>query len=224
MSAGRHVLVVTVTAGTPDPEALSPAARRLHAQWGLADGDVVALRREEDRAACAELGADVIHWDELDAIYRRDPATGQPFYPTVGAVFGPPAAGDRGRVAAWAQRLRDLPAARVVGPFGIGRHVDHVLLRQAAGQVFGPRLELYEDYPYARSWWTRRKGLWRGGWPPWRGPAGWRSRPLRPEGPALAAKLRALERYSSQLGSVFAGSADLRRQVGRFTERLWFRF
>jgi len=219
VAAGQEVLVFTMTAGDPDPGMLSPCARELHRKWTLDDGGAVGRRREEDRAACAVLGAESLHGDALDALYRVDPATGRPFYPSLEAIRSRPADADR-VVDAWCERLRELPSApRVIAPLGAGRHVDHLFLRRAAERVF-ERLEYYEDYPYSRSWWLLRKA--RG----WRG--GWRERVWELGGEDLDAKCRAMERYASQFPSAFADVDDLRRQVldaaeWRGGERLWVR-
>lgn len=68
--AGERVLVVTLFAGTPSYERLSPFARFFHLLWGR-HSDPVGHRRQEDRAALSRLGADPFHLDFLEAIYRE---------------------------------------------------------------------------------------------------------------------------------------------------------
>lgn len=219
VAAGQRVLIVTVAAGDPAEGDLSPLARDLHRQWGLA-AEGMALRREEDRSACRVLGAECLHGDALDALYRRHPETGKPFYPSLKSLFAPPDPGDRERVREWVTRLERLPpAARVCAPLGAGRHVDHLLARWAAEGVWGRRLEYYEDYPYARSFWVLRKAV--GVRPRWRT----RVWPLGPE--SMAAKCRAIACYRSQLGSAFKDEEEMKRQVVKFSrrvggERLWY--
>jgi LmbE family N-acetylglucosaminyl deacetylase len=219
--SGRHALVATVMAGDA-PEDLSPLGAELHRIWAphLGAAGVMDGRRREDAEACAALGVDREHMDVSDALYRRDPSTGAPLYPTLGSLFARPRPEDDALVDEVAERLAALPAAeRVVAPLGAGRHVDHLLVRRAAERVFGRgRLELYEDYPYARERWVLAKALGL----PWR----WRSRLLTLDEAALAAKCRAIACYRSQLVTAFADRDDMERQVRAFAarvggERLW---
>src|SRR5688500_5967071 len=62
--AGERVLIVTVTAGDPVAP-VSTYAASLHSRWKLVT-DATQVRREEDLAACAILGADAIHWTVPD--------------------------------------------------------------------------------------------------------------------------------------------------------------
>ena len=93
-------------------------------------------------------------------------------------------------------------------------------MRRAAEAVYGKDLLLYEDFPYARSRWSRlrARGL----------PGRWRSRTWPADVAALGAKCRAIACYRSQLVTVFAGLEDMERQVRGFAaerrgERLWQR-
>lgn len=219
--AGQRILVVTAMARDA-PAELSPFAAALHETWGLDDGDAMARRRSEDAAACAELAVDFLHWDFLDALYRRHPSTGAHLYPSLAALFAPADPADDERLAELAERLASLPeASRVCVPLGAGRHVDHLLVRRAAERAFGERrLEYYEDYPYAR----KRLVLWKAlGWP-WR----WRARVWSLNADALAAKCRAIACYESQLGTAFEDLDDMERHVRGFArrvggERTWWR-
>jgi len=83
--AGERVVVVTVTAASPDLRRLPESARSLHSLWGIA-GDAVAARRKEDFAAAALLGFEPVHLDFLDAIYRTD-SHGRFLYPTRESLF-----------------------------------------------------------------------------------------------------------------------------------------
>ena len=51
-SMGDEVLVVTICAGEPMTDQLSPFAQGLHERWGI-DQASVEVRREEDLRACA---------------------------------------------------------------------------------------------------------------------------------------------------------------------------
>lgn len=219
--SGGRVLVVTVMAGDA-PAELSPLAAELHRTWSLDSSDVMDARRREDAEACAALGVDFRHLDFTDALYRRDPQSGAPLYPSLGSLFRRRRPEDDALVDEVAGRLAALPEAeRVVAPLGAGRHVDHLLVRSAAERVFGTGgLELYEDYPYARNPWVVLKTV---GWP-WR----WRARVYPLADVSIAAKCRAIACYGSQLATAFADLDDMERQVRSFArrvggERLWQR-
>ncbi|NJM40677.1 MAG: hypothetical protein HC853_07865 [Anaerolineae bacterium] len=77
--AGEAVTVVSVcTADVTADSPLSAAAKHVHGEWQLGE-QPYAQRRAEDMAACAALGANAIHLNLLDAVYRRDNA-GQSLY------------------------------------------------------------------------------------------------------------------------------------------------
>jgi LmbE family N-acetylglucosaminyl deacetylase len=220
-AAGRPVLILTITAGDPPAVPPSEFAQQLHHRWQLA-GEVVAGRRAEDIAACRRLGADYLHWDIPDCIYRVDPTTGAALYPSVEAIFGPVHPAEAPLVSALARRMAALPpCGRVIAPLAVGRHVDHQLVRAAAEQWQGGSLYYYEDYPY-----VQRPGALEEA--PAFSPAGWRAT-LIPLSPAdLQAKYEAITCFASQLSTFFADPADLQRQVGGYAalvggERLWQR-
>lgn len=214
-AVGQSVLVVTVMAGDAPPGLSSPIIDELHGRWQVPN-EVVAVRREEDRAACRVLGADWLHWPALDCVYRMDPETGEPLYPTWEAVIGGVHPVDAVLVAEVAGLLEELPGyGRLLTPMGIGNHADHLVVRQAAQQAGGEKLAFYEDYPYAAA-----QSL-----------AGndneWRLRvvPLTPA--ALQARFEAIAAYKSQLSTFFQDRADLEQQVEDFVkraggERIWY--
>ncbi len=147
--SGAKVLVITVFTGDAPAGELSPLASELHAMWGAGDNPFAA-RRAEDRASCAILGADFEHWNFPDAIYRRD-AAGSWLYPSRRELLSEPAAADAGLLGELTRRLAALSGLAVRGPLAVGGHVDHRLVRQALEAAALPGLELYEDFPYARS-------------------------------------------------------------------------
>ncbi|MCS7283171.1 MAG: PIG-L family deacetylase [Anaerolineae bacterium] len=218
---GLRVWVVTVFAGSPVGP-LSDYAQMLHAFWGLTEVDAPAARREEDRAALALLGAEPIHWEFLDCIYRRTPE-GRFLYPNYDALWGPIAEEDRVLGEELARRIGELPPfAQLFVPLGAGRHVDHRLVRQAA-EATGRPLVYYEDYPYAGEAGRVVEALGEG---PWESERVW----LDEE--ALKAKVAAARRYRSQISSFWADEADLEAHFwayatevgeGRPAERYWYR-
>jgi len=212
---GKRVLVVTLMAGDP-PARVSEYAQHLHTRWQLAR-DAVAVRRREDRAACAILAADTLHCQIADCIYRVHPKTGAPLYLSDGDIFGNVHPADAPLVAEIAALLAGLPAAaRVVAPLTVGHHVDHQLVRQAAEHCFGHQLEFYEDYPYVQT----------PGSLDFLPQTGWHMRilPLGPQ--ARQAKIEAILAYRSQMSTFFVNRADLTAQVLGYAnsvggERVW---
>lgn len=201
--AGLRTLVVTVcTAVPPAAQHYSALAVEFHGQWGLAHDDAVTVRHGEDLRAMQLLGVDSLWLDLDDAIYRMPDA-----YNTRETLFAEPRADDT--------LARDLPpliqavqakiqAPRWLVPAGVGMHVDHLLVLNAAEQVL-PRaaLELYEEVPYALTpdfLATRRAML----------------QPVlhtTPMGPALATKIAAVQSYESQMAALFGDPATVGSQL-----------
>ena len=134
--------------GIPRGEQLSPYARveppaLVH---DLRGRKPCSCAGRKDRRAVDILGATAFHLGFLDAIYRTTPE-GEPLYgDPVGAEMHPQ---DAALVADIAQDLkRRLQADEVlVCPLGIGNHVDHVIVRQAAES--SRRAAAYvADFPY----------------------------------------------------------------------------
>jgi LmbE family N-acetylglucosaminyl deacetylase len=206
---GRRILIVTLHTADPPGEGLSAFAEALHREWSLGP-EAMAVRRQEDRKACAVLGAEPRHESELDAVYRRG-GDGRSFYDTPEALRGRPVAADLEHLERLRRILAELPPAkRVYAPLAAGGHVDHRLTRRAAEAVFGRRLEYYEDYPYVRSRVVLVKAL---------GFSLWRRRTVELETADLDAKVRAFGCFASQLSTAFADPEDMKRQVRVFFER-----
>jgi len=151
VAAGADTRIVTVFGGAPAPDApLAPFARQLLREWGTPTfADALRVRRAEDEAAARALGAPLTTLPLVDGAFRH---TGYPDWP---AMLVAPAPQDAELPAQIALALRGtgLVTAEtvLVGPLGVGRHVDHRLvlaaLRQLAGEVAA--VWLYEDFPYA---------------------------------------------------------------------------
>ena len=151
-----------------------------------ADVDYMALRRAEDRRACAVIGAEAVHWPFLEAPHRG--------YADAAALFAGLRADDH-VVDALMRALMRLCAENeadvVYGPFGVGNHVDHIVLRRALENTgFADKVRWWEDYPYA----MREPAP----------PAGIARHKLDPE--SAARKLAASMCYESQLGFQFGGA------------------
>ncbi|MFL1461592.1 PIG-L deacetylase family protein [Roseococcus sp. DSY-14] len=190
-AVGWAVTVVTAfTASVASPTGFALECQR---DKGLPDSaDYMALRRAEDLAACAALGAAALHLPFREAPHRG--------YASAAALFGPLRAEDAIHLPL-AEALRALPPAALwLLPQAIGGHVDHVQLLRAAALARPPGTALlhWEDWPYA---------------------ARPHSHPARPLGfghlPALAlhgdaaARRRACHAYSTQLGFQFGGPDGL---------------
>ena len=218
---GDRVVIVTVFAGGPPPGELSPLARRLHRSWG-AENDLMARRRREDEEGCRQLGAELVHWLLPDAIYRRSAIDGPHLYPTFEALTGTPSGEDDALAVEIARRLADLPEHDdLLVPLGVGSHVDHLLVRRAAEQRFGPEhLVYYEEYPYLEAPDALERAM--GSSEDWH-------RMATPVGPAAArAKTAAVLAHRSQMRSLFRGSLLARLRLWWFwrrtgVERTWTR-
>ena len=152
------------------------------------DVDYMALRRAEDRAACEAIGAEALHLSFLEAPHRG--------YTDARQLFAKRRAEDEPLVSelasAVAQHIERIAPSIVYGPFGVGDHVDHLVVRDAVSQAAGTTaIEWWEDFPYAMKIANPGETIIR--------------RPLDPAG--AATKLRAVLRYTTQLGFQF-GSAE----------------
>jgi LmbE family N-acetylglucosaminyl deacetylase len=150
------VEIVTVFARGPTGD-LSPFAKWMHSVWGLSY-DALAHRREEDRQATASLGARTTHLPIQDSIYRRNPQSQDFLYTSRVQIFS----GDWGRepgllsalVKELQYQLMEQGWELLFAPLGVGRHVDHMLVRAAVESAFaGSKREsvvFYEDFPYVQ--------------------------------------------------------------------------
>lgn len=215
---GEEVLVVTVFAGDPDLERLSPFARILHQIWGDPPAPI-AERREEDRAAMRRLGASFVHLGFLDAIYRGDPTA--PPYGDLYALFGSPSPLDEPLVEQLVTFLKPLlyglGPTILYAPLAVGHHVDHQLVNAAAlhlpSSAGGLQLRFYEDFPYAA------------GLAPQHAPDTVAAAQARHGGEwivqvvpiDLAAKVETILLYRSQIVSLFGDEANMKRVMEEYT-------
>ena len=222
VQAGERVMVVTVFAGAPTPNTLlSPFAQELHARWGRVAG-AAAMRQEEDLAALALLGAKAVHWPYTDCIYRQTPAGHFP-YASEEALWGEVDLAEEGLVTRLAARLEALQRRHdgiVYGPLGVGHHVDHQIVRQAA-EASGHALTYYEDFPYAEDRQAVELVLAR---------VRAQARSVMLSEDALTAKIAAIACYRSQFSTFWPDAAEMATSVrafaqrtggGRLAERYW---
>jgi LmbE family N-acetylglucosaminyl deacetylase len=233
ISSGDQVLAITIFSGNHQGGELSPFALVQHSYWGNPPHPML-LRRAEDAAALALLGADVQHLDYPDAVYRAAP-DGKWIYTDEEALWqavslADPLAGEGSQ--ALADRLDALlsPADQTVVyvPLGVGRHVDHQIVHAAARRLLqrGYRLAFYEDVPYAMTPGATELAVTAAGADEWKAEAV----PLDPED--LAAKVSALSYYRSQMYVLFGGIENMPNRIWAFAasrapeiglaERLWW--
>jgi LmbE family N-acetylglucosaminyl deacetylase len=220
---GERVVIVTLFSDPPPPDAvLTDFARELHASWGLGD-EAIAVRRREDHAAAAILGAET-HWlGHREALYRGEQ------YCSREALFGEITTEDQllcRRIGDQLLALCKEMDAEVYLPLAVGEHVDHVLCYRAAATLAsaGAPLKYYEDFPYVfkPGALDRRVAAIPG---------------LRAElvdvTTVLDRRIAAVAAYASQISTLFRREngdheAPIRRhaqavsgQPGRYAERLW---
>jgi len=162
VQAGRKTVIVSVCSADAPPRAqLSPTALRIHdTEWRLGDQPYIA-RRAEDTRACNLLGAQAVHLNLPDAIYRYD-ADGNPYYlenfmggqviPADFATQGQQLQASLHALLTDLTHNQDKHALIGIVPLALGGHIDHVITRHSAEAVFaewGIPLSYYEDFPYA---------------------------------------------------------------------------
>jgi LmbE family N-acetylglucosaminyl deacetylase len=165
---GPATVATVFTAADPGPHTW--AARRFLRRCNC--GDAASLfreRRAEDVAVLRELGAERVHLGFPDALFRRRQLSNPPArwlsravpelghrYPTYrfDIARGRVAPGDQTMITAVAEAagaLLERTGAEVLFcPLGVGRHVDHLIVR-AVGERFADRVVYYSDFPYHRS-------------------------------------------------------------------------
>ena len=178
----RVVVATCFTASVPDPTGFALACQL---DKGLgAEVDYMALRRAEDMAACAAVGAMAIHLPFAEAPHRG--------YDSAPALFAGRRADDGVEAMlrpALAKLVERLEPEEVWGPLTIGNHADHLVVRSAL-EALGRPLRLWEDWPYADRVEVPKR--------------------VSAEGVALteadlAAKIVGCRAYASQLGFQFGG-------------------
>jgi LmbE family N-acetylglucosaminyl deacetylase len=194
--SGWEVTVATVfTRSVPAPTGFALACQL---DKGLpAEVDYMALRRTEDAAACAALGARPLWLDFPEAPHRG--------YADAAALFAAPRAEDDvlSPLCGAFSKLVDAEPDLILAPQAIGGHVDHVLVALALRLVLpagAPPVLWWTDFPYAMR------------------PD---SHPAQPFAEAMAmlperavtgdaaARLAACAAYTTQLGFQFGGTAGL---------------
>ena len=160
------VTVLTVFSAAAQPTKSGLAARKTLRSLGIADAEAhYEERRAEDVEVLKEAGASWIHLGLTDALFRRvghsvknpgPSGTGRAAYPTYrfDAARGRIASSDAGLAAELGDMIREAAVANgatvVFGPLGVGRHVDHLITRNAV-TASGVNAVYYSDFPYSVS-------------------------------------------------------------------------
>ncbi|MCB1054945.1 MAG: HAD hydrolase-like protein [Acidobacteria bacterium] len=120
----------------------------------LTTGDAVtAVRRAEDDAFCAFHDIELERGDLAETLVRG--------YPSIASIFEPrrpaddPLFGTTCELVARLVRGFDL----VIAPLGVGRHIEHVMVREACRRA-RPDTLFYEDLPYAGDLSTDELDAW----------------------------------------------------------------
>jgi LmbE family N-acetylglucosaminyl deacetylase len=200
VQSGDRVTIVTICAGDPPDLPLSPFAISLHARW-VTGIDTMAVRRAEDMAACQHLGAEGIHLDIPDCIYRRHPETGEALITENDQLFQPLPLHEYSLAKHIATLIDKLipRLAQIVCPLTLGGHIDHHLTRHAAELLKRPLL-FYADYPY-----LVRDQLNLSEWilP------NWREVHIPISATGLAAWIQAVTQHQSQISTFWGSQADM---------------
>jgi len=105
------------------------------------------VRRAEDEAACKLMGASVIHGGLLDAPFRS-----ASYRDLAGICFAHEKRerADQRQAEAFVRKIVEATRpTRVYAPLGVGEHVDHHLVHNAARKLKDAELWFYEDRPYS---------------------------------------------------------------------------
>ena len=144
--AGNSVEIWTIVCGFPPPSELTLFAQEMHQQWGTETAkETVKLRRAEDVDAAHIVGAKSVHFDVPDCIYRHG-KDGEPLYMD---IFVEPREVESNLPDQMAQTILSLlkPDDQIICQLGVGKHVDHVIVRQAVERIHRP-LWYTADIPY----------------------------------------------------------------------------
>jgi len=113
-----------------------------------------------------------------------------------------------------ATRLASLPPTQdgaLYTPLGVGRHVDHRIVRRAAERS-GRALTYYADFPYAQNPEAVEAVLAEGEW---------QAELTMLSEEALEAKLAAIACYRSQIDTFWSDAAEMGVAVRAFEEQYW---
>jgi LmbE family N-acetylglucosaminyl deacetylase len=199
-AGGRVTIVTCFTGNVARPQGFALACQL--DKGVAADADYMALRREEDLAACAVIGAAAVHLPFLEAPHRG--------YGSAPELFAPRRPDDDLLFALGAELSAAFDALEpdvILAPSAIGDHVDHWMVRDALAMC-GRRCLLWEDWPYVRRSMAPSTAV----------PI--RRHRLTPSD--RSARLAMCAAYASQLGFQFGGLDQLACQVADVDEERFY--
>lgn len=211
---GKRVEIWTIMGGYPPDEGYSDFARENHERWGMSGVEAIRMRRDEDRAACEVLGAIPRYFDWPDVIYRRDPDTGEPIVHNNEELFGKPPQPQLIDEITQALHNEVPTGAILVGPMGLGNHVDHQAVA-LAGEKSESIHAYYADYPYILEYFNA---------PPFM-EGRWQKSPRHLSQDALRAWQAAVLCHQSQLSGLWRDDQEVRLALRNYIAggggRLW---
>lgn len=222
-SPARTLVITLCTAPPPPDTVFNAVAVEFHAEWGLAPDEVLRVRLAEDAAAMAILGVDSTRIGWLDAIYRMPEA-----YCSRASLYRSPEPDDP-----LLPQARDMltlliehaPRATIYTPLGVGNHVDHLAVFEAALACPPDRIAFYDDINYALTPGAVERRLAEIGTP-------LVAELVSFDAAALQTKIAAIAAYRSQMAALFGGTtameaaittyhAALARSRDGYAERIW---
>lgn len=146
---GNSVEIWSFFTADPSQSKLTPFAKILHKRWGKSSNPY-QVRRKEDTDACALLSVNYKHFGFLDCIYRRYPSNNAPVVKKTADLFKPVRWKEVELVVVITHTISQHlhPEDVITLPLGVGSHIDHLLVKNLAGDLVNERL-YYPDYPYA---------------------------------------------------------------------------
>ena len=206
--AGDRVSIWTICTGDPPPGNLSPFAESLHTRWETGTQSML-VRRAEDILSCKRLGADYVHFDIPDCIYRRSPVNGKHLYASEEALWISIHEDEETLITQLTDQIKSKLSlnARVVCPMALGGHVDH-RLTLAAAEKLDIHLWFYADYPYVLE--TENLKVFEG----------YHSRVthISPEG--LLAWQEAIAAHQSQISTFWANLPEMRQAIQDYAQKM----
>jgi LmbE family N-acetylglucosaminyl deacetylase len=125
---------------------------------------LVDRRRAEDSLAYKQLGCGCDYLDFPDAIYRGKLEEDLFYYDSMGALFGDEIHPDETTLSfSIASNIREYikPDTTIIAPLGLGGHVDHKIVHEAAIRYLSrdTTVHYYEEFPYGDPEYPGLKGL-----------------------------------------------------------------
>lgn len=157
IQSNSKVIIATVFSGSIQPQYLSPLARWFHSACKLGN-NAMTVRRLEDKNVCKFIKADSIHLNLQECLYRKN-ANGSHRYLRESNIYNANLNKEKDTINKINLILKNKfklnNFEKIYIPLGIGRHIDHLILREAVetlctkGDINIRKVNYYEDIPYA---------------------------------------------------------------------------